>query len=373
MGVYEQLGVKKLINAWGTVTRVGGSKMAPEVLRAMCEAAQAYVDIDELLRKAGERIAELTGVEAAFITSGAAAGLAVATAACMAGTDPVKVARLPDTSGMKNEVVILKCHRFRYDQAVRLTGARLTEVGLADRTLPEELEAAISERTAAVIYLAEAERVRGSLPLIKVVEIAKRYDVPVIVDAAAELPPVDNLRRYLDTGADLVLFSGGKDIRGPQSSGLILGKKSLIEACAANSCPNHSIGRPMKVDKETIVGLLKAVELYVQKDFVHETQRWEKIVQYFLVEFREINGVKVWRGFPTEPGIQPACIPRAYIEIGETRLGISIGEIQARLREGDPGIVVGTFDKGLVLNPQMLEEGEEKVVVSRLKEILQTA
>jgi L-seryl-tRNA(Ser) seleniumtransferase len=369
--IYEQLGVKKLINAWGTVTRIGGSKMPPEVLEAMCEAAQAYVDIDELLRKAGERIAKLIGVEAAFITSGAAAGLAVATAACIAGTDPVKVARLPDTSGMKNEIIILKCHRFRYDQAVRLTGAKLVEVGLADRTLPEELEAAINERTAAIIYLAEAEHVRGSLPLVMVCNIAKKHNVPVIVDAAAELPPIDNLRRFLEVGADLVIFSGGKDIRGPQSSGLILGKKSLIEACAANSCPNHSIGRPMKVDKETIVGLLKAVEIYVQQDFKGRMQRWEEIVQYFVTELDGLKGIKAWRGFPTEPGIQPTCIPRAYIEISEEELGISIPEIQARLREGDPGIVVGTFEKGLVLNPQMLEDGEEKIVVGRLKEILQ--
>ncbi|MHB1421527.1 MAG: aminotransferase class V-fold PLP-dependent enzyme, partial [Bacillota bacterium] len=170
MDVYEQLGVKKLINAWGTVTRIGGSKMAPEVLQAMCEAANAYVDMDELLRKAGEKIAQLIGVEAAFITSGAAAGLAVATAACMAGTDPVKIASLPDTSGMKNEVMILKCHRFRYDQAVRLPGAKFIEVGLADRTLPEEVEAVIGEHIAAIIYLAESERIRGSLPLAKLTD-----------------------------------------------------------------------------------------------------------------------------------------------------------------------------------------------------------
>ncbi|MEM3658313.1 MAG: aminotransferase class V-fold PLP-dependent enzyme [Candidatus Hadarchaeum sp.] len=370
MGVYDELGVKKLINAWGTVTKIGGSKMPPEVLQAMCEAAQAYVDINELLNKAGKRIAELLGCEAAFITSGAAAGLAVATAACMAGTDPVKIARLPDTSGMKNEVIILKCHRFRYDQAVRMTGAKLIEVGLADRTLPEEIEAAINERTAAILYVAESEHVRGSLPLDKVVIIAKKYKVPVIVDAAAELPPVENLRRYLDTGADLVIFSGGKDIRGPQSSGLILGNESLIKACAANSCPNHGIGRPMKVDKETVIGLLKAIEIYLQQDFVREMQRWEEMIQYFVDQLKELPGIKVWRGFPSEPGIQPACIPRAYIEVNERQLGMSIKDIQSKLFEGDPGIVVGTFEKGLVLNPHMLEDGEEKIIVDRFKKIL---
>lgn len=373
MDVYNQLGVRKLINAWGTVTKVGGSRMAPEVLRAMSEASQAYVNMDELIKKVGEKIAELLGVEAAFITSGAAAGLTVSAASCMAGKDPVKIAQLPDCTGMRNEVVILKCHRCRYDQAVLLTGARLIEVGLPDRTLKEELEAVIKDQTAAILYFAESEHVRGSLPLSTVVDIAKKHDVPLIVDAAAELPPVENLRHYLEVGADLAIFSGGKDIRGPQSTGLILGRKDLIESCAYNSCPNHSVGRPMKVDKEAAIGLLKAIELYLEQDFEAEMEQWEKLVQCFIDELSKIPGVKVWRGFPSPPGIQPSNIPRAYIQIDEDKLGISAEEMTRRLIEGDPGIVMGTFNNGLVLNPQMIEEGEEKIILQRCKDVISKA
>lgn len=370
MSIYEQLGVKKLINTYGTVTRIGGSLMPPEVLEAMSEAANAFVDLDELLEKAGERIAEITGAEAAFITSGAAAGLAIATAACMAGTDPVKIARLPDTNGMKNEVIILKCHRFRYDQAIRQAGARLVEVGLADRSSPDEIEAAITEKTAAIAYLAESEGIRGSIPLKQMIGIAKAVGVPIIVDAAAELPPVSNLHKFTDMGADLVIFSGGKDIRGPQDSGLILGRKDLIRACALNSNPNYSIGRPMKASKEVIAGLIKALELYIKQDFNAEMETWESQVRYFVESLSGIPHISVRRGFPTEPGIQPTCIPRAYVDLDEDGLGMTRDKLVEQLRAGDPGIAVGESPTGIVLNPQMLNEGEEEIVVSKLRDIL---
>ncbi|MHB1421526.1 MAG: hypothetical protein ACYCX4_18435, partial [Bacillota bacterium] len=152
---------------------------------------------------------------------------------------------------------------------------------------------------------------------------------------------------------------------------LILGRKDLVEACAANSCPNHSIGRPMKVDKETIIGLVKAIELYLRQDFEAEMARWKKIVQYFVNALSDVSGIKVWYGFPSEPGIQPAGIPRTYVEIDETAVGFSIEKIQNRFLKSNPGIAVGTFEKGIVLNPQMLEDGEEKVIVDHLKAILQ--
>lgn len=368
MHVYAELGVRRLVNAWGTVTRIGGSRMAPEALEAMRQAAEQFVDMSELARKSGERIARLLGVEAALVTAGAAAGLGIAAAACMAGTDPVKIAHLPDTSGLKNEMLVLKCHRFRYDQVVRMTGARFVEVGLADRTLPEEVEQAISDRTAGFLYLAEAECIRGSLSVDCLAGMLAGKDIPLIVDAAAELPPRENFRDYLARGAALVVFSGGKDIRGPQSSGLIVGSKSLITACAANSSPNHSVGRCMKVSKETMAGITKAVELYMRRDVEAEMERWERMVRRFVEALRGIRGVTVDKGYPVEPGIQPRCIPRAYVCIDANVVGLTPEELSGRLLEGDPGVAVGLCERGIVLNPQTLEVGEEEVVIAKLLE-----
>lgn len=370
MGIYEQLGVKKLINAYGTVTRIGGSLMSPEVLEAMIEAAKNFLNLDELLEKAGERIAEITGAEAAFVTSGAAAGMTIATAACIAGTNQAEIERLPDTEGMKNEVVALKCHRVRYDQAIRQAGAKIVEVGYVKRSFAWQIEAAVDEKTAAIFYLVESGTIKGSLPLREVIEIAKAARVPVIVNAAAELPPVSNLHKFTDMGADLVIFSGGKDIRGPQDSGLILGRRDLIKACALNSCPNHSIGRPMKVSKEAIVGLVKALELYVEQDFDAEMETWENQVRYFIDHLRGLPCISVRRGFPTGPGIQPTCIPRAYVDLNEEELGMTRYEVINQLRAGELGVLVGESPTGIVLNPQMLNEGEEKRVVKRLKDVL---
>jgi L-seryl-tRNA(Ser) seleniumtransferase len=296
--------------------------------------------------------------------------MAVAVAGCMAGNDKARIAQLPDTNGMNNEILILKSHRFRYDQAVQLTGAKFVEVGLADRTLSEQVIAAITDQTAALLYLAEAESVRGSLPITQIAALLKPAGIPLIVDAAAEMPPFENFTRFLEQGADLVLFSGGKDIRGPQSSGMILGRQDLIADCAMNNYPNHSIGRPMKVDKETIVALVKAIELYCQRDFVAQMASWNVMTKRFVEALASVEGVTAWRGFPTEPGIQPATIPRAYIQLDRGKCGLSIDELSRQLQEGNPGIATGVLGDKLILNPQMLEEDEVDVVIYRLKEIL---
>jgi L-seryl-tRNA(Ser) seleniumtransferase len=344
--------------------------MSPEVLRAMRQASRAYVDLEELLGKAGERIAALVGAEAAFITSGAAAALAVAAAACMAGMDPQAARRLPDSSGLRDEVLMLKAHRFGFDQAVRLAGARIVEVGLPERALAAQLEAALGDRSAAFLYLAEAQDCPGSLPLAEIVQITRRRSVPVIVDAAAELPPVGNLRRYLQQGADLVLFSGGKDLRGPQSSGLILGRKDLIAACARNSCPNFSVGRPMKVDKESICGLVRAVERYVGQDFAARERGWERVVGLFVRRLSDFAGVRVRRDFPTPPGIQPAGIPRAYVQVDPSRAGVSAAWLRDSLRAGEPRIEAELDGDCLVLNPQLLGRKEAKVIAGRIAALL---
>ena len=259
MGIYEELGVKRIVNAWGPMTVVGGSRMRPEVIAAMAEAAPAFVDFVDLHEKAGRRIAELIGVEAAYVAGGCAAGLALATAACVAGTDRAKIARLPDTAGMKNQVVIARSHRNGYDVAIRQVGVELVEIGHARGTAAWELEEAIGPETAAVAYVYARWTFDLPLNLAETVKIAHARGVPVIVDGAAEVPPFRNLRGLVDTGADVVVISGGKGIMGPQNTGLVLGRRDLIEACSANASPNHSVGRSMKVSKEEIVGITKAV------------------------------------------------------------------------------------------------------------------
>ena len=297
MDIYDRLKVKKLLNARGTLTTLGGSTMPPEVLEAMQEASRAYVNIDELLRKAGERIAELIGVDGAFITSGAAAALAVSAAACMAGTNPANIRRLPDSAGMRNEIIMLKCHRFGFDQSVRMAGARIVEAGLPERTLPEELEAALSEHTAAFLYLAEAETAGGSLPLPQITGLMNQRDIPVIVDAAAEL--------------------------------------------------------------------------YLNQDFEREMRDWEQTVEVFSKQLSGVAGVKVRRGFPSPPGIQPVGIPRAYVELDRSRTGVSSEQVRKELQEGDPGIEADLHGDCLVLNPQLLTMKEAKAVARRLVAILQ--
>jgi uncharacterized pyridoxal phosphate-dependent enzyme len=367
--IYDRLDVRKRINAHGTLTRLGGSRMAPEVVAAMAEATRHFVDMDELLSKSGAYVAELLGVEAAYITAGAAAGLVLTTAACVAGDDPAYIQRLPDTRGMRNRVAAHRSHRNGYDQAVRQVGVELVEFGWIKETFPWQLEAALDDQTAAVVYFVEFAG-RGSLPLETVIEIAHRRGICVIVDAAAELPPVSNLRHFNVLGADLVVFSGGKDIAGPQSSGLILGRQDLIRACALNANPNYSIGRPMKAGKEEIVGLVVALERYLAQDREAEDTCWEAQVAYLVEALGALPGVRARRVCPVPPGIQPVTIPRAYVEWDADVVHLTIEEAVRRLYDGDPPIAVGSTQDALALNPQTLAPGEEQVVAERIMALL---
>jgi len=370
MNMYRKLGVRELINAEGTITRLGGCVMEPAVVAAMAEAAKSFVDLNQLLAKAGQHVAALLGVEAAYITSGAAAGLTLSTAACITGADPAKIRQLPDLRGIeKNEVLIQKSHRNGYDHAVRQAGVKVVEFGLIKQTYPWEMRAAISEKTAAIVHFLEFENHRN-LPLAEVIAIAKENEIPVIVDAAAELPPVKNLSRFFHMGADLTLFSGGKDIGGPQSSGLIVGRRDLIACCALNANPNYSIGRAMKAGKEEIVGLVRALELYLQQDFAAEEQMWEDMVAFMVAALAEVPGLQARRVSPAEPGVQPNWIPRLYLDWDEKVIPLDRDEVKSRLLAGDPGIAVGTTSTGLFVNPQTMTPGQEKIIVQRLRTIL---
>ncbi|MGD1975674.1 MAG: aminotransferase class V-fold PLP-dependent enzyme [Desulfobacterales bacterium] len=372
MDIYDKLGIKKLINAEGTLTRMGGSVMDPAVMEEMIEASKYFVDLNELLKKAGDYVANLLGVEASYITSGAAAGLTLSTAACVTGTNPAKIRQLPAMQGLKNEVLIQKSHRNGYDHAVRQAGVTLVEFGLIKETYPWELKAAVSDRTAAIVHFLEFENDRN-LSLSEVIAIAKEMGVPLIVDAAAELPPVENLSRFFQMGADLTVFSGGKDIGGPQSSGLVVGRRDLIEACALNANPNYSIGRAMKVGKEEIAGLIAALERYIRQDFAAEEKLWEDMVATIVSTLADIPGLDARRVAPAEPGVQPNWIPRVYLDWEKETIPLSSSEVKSLLRQGEPGIAVGSTSTGLFVNPQTLKPGQEKITAKTLRKVFLSA
>jgi uncharacterized pyridoxal phosphate-dependent enzyme len=366
--LYDELGVRKIINGNATLTSLGGSLMPAEVLAAMAEAARHFVDLDELQEKAGQKIAGWTHNEAAYVSCGAAAGLVLSTAACLTGLDPEKRARLPDTSSMPNEVILHRCGRVSYDFAIRQTGARLVAIGSEREATVAELEAAFNERTIAVFVFYKNQLMEGQVPLEQQIEIAHRHGVPLVVDAAAQLPPVENLWRFTGMGADLVLFSGGKGLCGPQSSGLILGRADLIRACAFNACPRPFIGRPMKAGKEEIAGLLAAVRRYLDLDHAGLMGVYEDQVAWILAACAEIPGVSARRSFPSEAG-QP--MPRAELVFDERALGIGRDEILRQLYAGSPAISLAPAgEQGLFVNPQTLQPGQERIIVARIKAVL---
>ena len=369
-GIYRELGLQEVIVATGNFTELGGSLMPAEVLEAMQAAARSFVSIKALHEKAGQVIAELTGAEAGYVTSGAAAGLVLATAACMTGSDPAAIQQLPDTTGLKDEVVIHKAHSNHYNRTFRLTGAKIKEVGYgAHRTLPWQLESALDERTAAIVYVvAQFLVTQTALPLPEVLRIARAKGVPVIVDAANELPPVENLRKFVEMGADLVIFSGGKDLQGPQPTGFICGRQDLIAACALNGAPNHGIGRPMKVGKEEIVGLVAALKRYVSLDHQARLAGWERQIALIVDGLADVGHLRASRVFPDYTG-RP--VPRAWLTWEEETAGLSKQEVLNALAEGSPAIRVMEeyAGVGLLIDPTTLLEGQEAVIVDRLRRI----
>ena len=373
MGVYQKLGVKTKINAVGNGTAIGGSIMAPEVIAAMQEASQNFIDLNELLAKAGQYIADVVGVEACYITSGAAGGVLISTAACMTGKDWAKVHQLPDTQGMKNEVIMQVMQRNYYELMVREAGAKLVEIGLANTTNSWHLEAALNEQTAASSHFV-AYSPPQDLPLEEVIKIAHKRDVPVVVDAAAEFPSFSILREYIDMGADLVIFSGGKGIRGPQSSGLILGRKDLIEACAMNGSPYHGVGRPCKVGKEEIIGLVTAIELFSDPEYERkELEGWHLRTGYIVETLSDLSHVTVESGFPKDfAGVQinPGIVPVAVVTWDNKAIPVTKEKVASALLEGDPGISVATSRDGIVIAPHTLLPGEERIVAERVGAVL---
>ena len=367
MDIYDKLGVRKVINAHGTVTSVGGSLMPPEAYQAMAEAGQSFVFLNELHQKAGAYIARLLGVEAAYVCSGAAGGMVLAAAACLTGTAQEKIWALPDTNGRKNEIVVQKSGAANYVyQGMRHTGAHLVEVGTTREMTVSQIEGGLTDKTVAIqLYLAMGGR--GQPTVAEVAPISRQAEVRIIVDAAAELPPRSNFTEPLEQGADLVVFSGGKGILGPQATGLILGRNELVEACLLNSNPHSSIGRPLKVGKEDICALVAALERFVSRDEEAEIHEYGCRVETIVEEIGDIPGVKV-QTLMADPRARPV-IPRVYIDLDPGYV-LTGGEICQRMLEGEPPVVMGATDTGVRVDVMMLEEWELRAVVRRLKEVL---
>jgi D-glucosaminate-6-phosphate ammonia-lyase len=369
--IYNRLGVRPIINARGTHTRLGGTLIRPEVLDAMREAANAYVVLDELQDKASEVIARATGAQAGIVVGGAEAGLLIGTAAILAGTDPAKIAQLPVTDGMPNEAIMHRAHRNGYDHGVRAAGARIVDIGYGGSTLPYQLRAAITERTALVVYLMSPWASHGALSLEKTCEIAHEANIPVLVDAAAMLPPTNSLRRFITEGADLVTFSGGKGLMGPQSSGILAGRVDLIRAARMNGNPNHSIGRAAKAAKEDIVGLIVALENYMQRDHDADTALWRGQAEWMLQrlnDFRDVTSSYVHDG-------REHPVPRVELVFGPES-GINAHELVLALEEHNPRVFLfeptgpSARPNSIVINTQTMQAGEEQTVVEALREMI---
>jgi D-glucosaminate-6-phosphate ammonia-lyase len=395
--IYERLGVAPIINACGPNTRLSGGIMAPEVAEAMVEASQHCVDMVELQARASSVIAEATGAEAGLVTSGAAAGVLLGLAACMTGLDPDKMNRLPDTTGMKSEIVVPRSHRNFYDRAARALGARVVEVGLSDRFSGTgvrdveawEITAAITERTAAIYYLAKPHALP---PLAEVVAVAGAKGVPVVVDAAAELPPKQNLRRFIAEGAALVAFSGGKAIGGPQASGILAGRRDLIAAAALQNLdldvfldqfnppadfidkralpglPHHGIGRPCKVGKEEVAGLLTALRLFTGNDHAHAAH-WNAISSALRAALIAVPGLDVAAG----DDARQSGIPYVTVRLQPRRGGLGIMELVARLEAGKPSVrcnLTRAAEGVLVLSPVCLRQDQISQIAAKFQAAL---
>jgi seryl-tRNA(Sec) selenium transferase len=379
--VYERIGVRPLINGRGTWTYLSGSLILPEVRAAMEAASRQFVDLFELQAGVGKRLAELSGAESGMITSGSAGAMAAATAGCMAGTDPKNIWQLPDTTGMKDEVVMLG-GRIAFDSAIRLTGAKLK---LANRI--EDLQPAITSQSA-MIYTTWRD---DKLP--KAVAIAKNAGVPLLLDDAAGIPPFENLSRYAKLEVDLYCFSGGKGMRGPQCSGVLLGRKHLIDSALKNYNPYEgAVCRPMKVGKEEIIGMLTAIECWQKTDLVALNREWNSRVQRISKLVETVPGVTTKVYVPEEGNSYPTL----KVLWNEQKFGLTVPQCDEQLRAGNPRIevltnnnpsIVPAVEEGsgggdekheappnqLEIVSMTLQPGEDLIVGRRLREILSTA
>lgn len=400
MDIFADLSLKRIINGAGTKTRLSGSYMPAQVVDAMVQASKSLFDIEELQAFASRVISQTTGAESGLVTTGAAAGLTLATAACVAGLDIAKMERLPDTSGMRNQVVLPRSHRNGYDHAIRAVGVKLIEAGMNEvavgvgtrSTEPWEIEQAITNDTIAVAYFAK----QTTPSLGEIIKIAKEHQIYSIVDAAAELPPATNLRKFVSMGVDAVVFSGGKAVRGPQSSGILCGRRDLIMSAALQmldmdcrfetwnppgnfidkgrlrGMPRHGIGRGFKAGKEEIVGLITALTLFANRDEGAELRKYEKILRVAIERLQKLDRLTV--NF-LEANTSRA-IPLVEVKFSNVDLSYMIKLIQF-LKSKDPPIYLDERrldEMVLQINPFNLDEGDVQQLSDRLVEaVIQTS
>jgi D-glucosaminate-6-phosphate ammonia-lyase len=363
---FKELNVRPFINAAGTYTTLTASLMHPEVVQAIDYASRQFVHLQELHDAVGRHIAQLIGCEAAMVSAGAASALTLGTAACVAGSNQEFIRRLPDTTGMKTEVIVQKSHRYGYDHAVRNCGIHFVEVETA-----AELERAVGPKTAMMLFFNANDPV-GKIHAAEFTQLGKKHNVPTFTDAAADVPPVENLSKYIKLGFDLVTFSGGKGIRGPQSAGLLLGRKDLIDAARLNASPNSdSIGRGMKVNKEEILGMMVAVEVYMKKDHAAEWRDFEKRIKVIADSVGPVSSVKTETFIPEIAN----AVPHLRISWDESALKISAKEATKKLLEGEPSIELkpGAKEGSIEVAVWMLQPNEAQVVARRIREVLKGA
>ena len=326
---FKELGLRTFINAAGTYTSMTGSLMPKEVTEAISYGASEYVNLDELQDKVGERIAELLNCEYATVSSGAFGAMSIGMAGIMCGMDSQKVKQLPNTDGLKNEVILQESHTIGYAQALTNVGAKLVKVKTAN-----QLEKSITKKTAMLWFL-NANTDQGEIKWEEFISLGKKHNIPTFIDCAADVPPVENLFRFTKMGFDLVAFSGGKGLRGPQSSGLLLGKRKYIEAARLHTPPRgETIGRGMKVNKEEVLGMLAALEIYLNKDHKKEWKMWESQIQLISDAATSVDGVKSEIHVPKYAN----HVPSLRIKWNQKLVKITTNEMRKQLREGHPSI-----------------------------------
>jgi L-seryl-tRNA(Ser) seleniumtransferase len=362
--VYTRIGVRPFINCTATLTINGGSLMLPEVIAAMEQASHFHVNLDDLMQKAGDRLAELLQVEWGFMTAGTSAALTHATAGVLAGTDPEKIQRLPKLEGLKSEVIIPRESRNAYDHAVRTLGVTIIEVNS-----PQELRAAIGPRTAMIELLGNYFG-KANLDLKDIAPMARAAGIPILVDAAADYLIVPN--PYIAQGADLVAYSGGKIIRGPQGGGLLVGRRDLVRAAWANSAPHHAFGRALKVTKEEVIGMLRAVEAWrTDRDLAADFHTWESWYAHISDRITKVAGVQAEVKGPIRGGPFPVL----NISWDSARVGLTAGEVGRLMLEGEPRIMTQAEGDGhsFLLRPVAMKPDEYRIVAQRLFEVFSSA
>jgi len=398
--VFDELGVAELVNAAGTKTRFGGTRLRAEAADAMRDATDSFVRISDLQARASKLISEVTHAEAGYVVTGASAALTVGAAACLATDDFGVMSRLPDTHGIADEIIMARAHRTAYDHALRLAGATIVDVGTSDRNLGTasanvnlwEYEDAIGADTTAIAYIAKPAT---EPPLEDVVDLAHDHSLPVIVDAAAELPPKTNLSRFVDVGADLVAFSGGKAIRGPQATGVLAGRRELIRSVALqqldmdvvsslwdppseffddeppDAVPRHGVGRGMKVGREELVGLIRAIELFREEDEEGLLSKWQERAARMADRLRQKSGVSV----AITGSDEPTEVSSAFVRLDRSVAGLDAQGLARRLRNESPPVVVdytNSGTEGVTLNPMCLTDEEVEYVINRIETALNT-